>query len=154
MNRLHRFSTILAFAAVLLGMGMIANAQNSLLLSQNTFTFNAPAGATAQGTPSPSVGYTRHEGGVWRKRMRSRLSQVQPDRFEAPSGAAILDRFHPLVRRWFIGRFGAELMPQNGQVMTQCNAGALATAGIGTALGVFSMLAQKERSDGMPMSSA
>ena len=36
-----------------------------------------------------------------------------------------------------IGRFGAELMPQSGQVMTQCNAGALATAGIGTALGVI-----------------
>jgi methylthioribose-1-phosphate isomerase len=28
-------------------------------------------------------------------------------------------------------------MPQEGQVMTQCNAGALATAGIGTALGVI-----------------
>src|SRR5262249_17008663 len=36
-----------------------------------------------------------------------------------------------------IGRFGAELMPRDGQVMTQCNAGALATAGIGTALGVI-----------------
>jgi methylthioribose-1-phosphate isomerase len=36
-----------------------------------------------------------------------------------------------------IGRFGAALMPRNGQVMTQCNAGALATAGIGTALGVI-----------------
>jgi methylthioribose-1-phosphate isomerase len=36
-----------------------------------------------------------------------------------------------------IGRFGAELMPRSGQVMTQCNAGALATAGIGTALGVI-----------------
>jgi methylthioribose-1-phosphate isomerase len=36
-----------------------------------------------------------------------------------------------------IGRFGAEFMPREGQVMTQCNAGALATAGIGTALGVF-----------------
>ena len=36
-----------------------------------------------------------------------------------------------------IGRFGAELMPPDGLVMTQCNAGALATAGIGTALGVF-----------------
>ena len=36
-----------------------------------------------------------------------------------------------------IGRFGAELMPRAGQVMTQCNAGALATAGIGTALGVI-----------------
>ena len=36
-----------------------------------------------------------------------------------------------------IGRFGAELMPANGRVMTQCNAGALATGGIGTALGVI-----------------
>jgi len=36
-----------------------------------------------------------------------------------------------------IGRFGAELMPAAGRVMTQCNAGALATAGIGTALGVI-----------------
>lgn len=36
-----------------------------------------------------------------------------------------------------IGRFGAALMPESGEVMTQCNAGALATAGIGTALGVI-----------------
>lgn len=36
-----------------------------------------------------------------------------------------------------IGHFGAELMPKEGVVMTQCNAGALATAGIGTALGVI-----------------
>ncbi|HVB59035.1 MAG TPA: S-methyl-5-thioribose-1-phosphate isomerase [Candidatus Acidoferrales bacterium] len=36
-----------------------------------------------------------------------------------------------------IGRFGAELMPKTGRVMTQCNAGALATGGIGTALGVI-----------------
>src|SRR5207245_11683805 len=36
-----------------------------------------------------------------------------------------------------IGRFGAALMPESGQVMTQCNAGALATAGVGRALGVI-----------------
>jgi methylthioribose-1-phosphate isomerase len=36
-----------------------------------------------------------------------------------------------------MGHFGAELMPASGQVMTQCNAGALATAGIGSALGVI-----------------
>ncbi len=36
-----------------------------------------------------------------------------------------------------IGHFGSEFMPADGQVMTQCNAGALATAGIGTALGVI-----------------
>ena len=38
-----------------------------------------------------------------------------------------------------IGRFGAELLPRTGRVMTQCNAGALATGGIGTALGVIRM---------------
>jgi methylthioribose-1-phosphate isomerase len=41
-----------------------------------------------------------------------------------------------------IGRFGAELMPRSGRVMTQCNAGALATAGIGTALGVIRVAVQ------------
>ena len=38
-----------------------------------------------------------------------------------------------------IGRLGAELLPMKGRVMTQCNAGALATGGIGTALGVIRM---------------
>jgi len=38
-----------------------------------------------------------------------------------------------------MGRHGAALLPRSGRVMTQCNAGALATAGIGTALGVIRM---------------
>ena len=44
-----------------------------------------------------------------------------------------------------IGRFGAELMPAEGRVMTQCNAGALATAGIGTALGVIRVAIEQGR---------
>jgi methylthioribose-1-phosphate isomerase len=36
-----------------------------------------------------------------------------------------------------IGRHGAEFMPDRGWVLTHCNAGALATAGYGTALGVI-----------------
>ena len=36
-----------------------------------------------------------------------------------------------------IGRHGAPLLPANAGVMTHCNAGALATAGYGTALGVI-----------------
>jgi S-methyl-5-thioribose-1-phosphate isomerase len=36
-----------------------------------------------------------------------------------------------------IGRFGAELVPDGKTVLTHCNAGALATAGYGTALGVI-----------------
>ncbi len=35
-----------------------------------------------------------------------------------------------------IGRLGAELLPADAQVLTQCNAGALATGGYGTVLGV------------------
>ena len=36
-----------------------------------------------------------------------------------------------------MGNLGAELIPQGARVMTHCNAGALATAGYGTALGVI-----------------
>lgn len=36
-----------------------------------------------------------------------------------------------------MGKFGAELIPDNATVLTHCNAGALATAGYGTALGVI-----------------
>jgi methylthioribose-1-phosphate isomerase len=44
-----------------------------------------------------------------------------------------------------IGAYGAEYMPRDGQVMTQCNAGALATGGIGTALGVIRVAYQQGR---------
>jgi methylthioribose-1-phosphate isomerase len=36
-----------------------------------------------------------------------------------------------------LGRYGASLIPKGATVMTHCNAGALATAGYGTALGVI-----------------
>jgi methylthioribose-1-phosphate isomerase len=36
-----------------------------------------------------------------------------------------------------MGQFGAELLPDGATVLTHCNAGALATAGFGTALGVI-----------------
>src|SRR5215470_15031979 len=42
-----------------------------------------------------------------------------------------------------MGRFGAEFMPREGYVMTQCNAGALATAGIGSALGVIQVAVEQ-----------
>src|SRR5205807_1268904 len=35
-----------------------------------------------------------------------------------------------------MGKLGAELIPERARIMTHCNAGALATAGYGTALGV------------------
>ncbi len=36
-----------------------------------------------------------------------------------------------------LGRFGAEVVPDGARILTHCNAGALATAGYGTALGVI-----------------
>lgn len=36
-----------------------------------------------------------------------------------------------------MGRFGQHLLPDSGTILTHCNAGALATAGYGTALGVI-----------------
>ena len=36
-----------------------------------------------------------------------------------------------------LGRYGAALVPRGAQVLTHCNAGALATAGYGTALGIL-----------------
>ncbi len=42
-----------------------------------------------------------------------------------------------------LGKLGAELLPQGARVMTHCNAGALATAGFGTALGVVRAAKEK-----------
>jgi methylthioribose-1-phosphate isomerase len=47
---------------------------------------------------------------------------------------AIRDEDEAACRR--IGALGAALLPQRARVLTHCNAGALATAGYGTALGV------------------
>jgi len=42
-----------------------------------------------------------------------------------------------LARNKSIGRHGSELIPAGANILTHCNAGALATAGYGTALGVI-----------------
>ncbi|MHC4953152.1 MAG: S-methyl-5-thioribose-1-phosphate isomerase [Planctomycetota bacterium] len=44
-----------------------------------------------------------------------------------------------------IGRHGAALLPQSPRVVTHCNAGSLATAGYGTALGVIYAAAEEGR---------
>src|SRR5260370_18139805 len=44
-----------------------------------------------------------------------------------------------------IGRFAAAFMPHERQVMTHCNPGALATGGIGTALGVIRVAIEQGR---------
>ena len=42
-----------------------------------------------------------------------------------------------------MGRFGAEVVPDAARILTHCNAGALATAGYGTALGVIRAAAEQ-----------
>jgi methylthioribose-1-phosphate isomerase len=44
-----------------------------------------------------------------------------------------------------IGEFGAPLVPQGARIMTHCNAGSLATAGYGTALGVIRAAWERDR---------
>jgi methylthioribose-1-phosphate isomerase len=44
-----------------------------------------------------------------------------------------------------LGKFGAQVMRDRRQIMTHCNAGALATAGYGTALGVIRALKESGR---------
>jgi methylthioribose-1-phosphate isomerase len=74
------------------------------------------------------------------KRRFVELAAKTPDLAEIKRGMVAEARQIHLEKRATdeaIGSFGAEFMPREGQVMTQCNAGALATAGIGTALGVI-----------------
>ena len=56
--------------------------------------------------------------------------------------ARLLDEAHEILAEDIrinraMGAFGAELLADGARVLTHCNAGALATAGWGTALGVF-----------------
>lgn len=82
----------------------------------------------------------------FKRRFLELASSVQDDGAQGVAGikAALVDearKFHQERREADerIGRFGAELLPKAGRIMTQCNAGALATGGIGSALGVIRM---------------
>jgi len=70
------------------------------------------------------------------ERMRLRFKTAG-----APIGAAMLDEANRILHEDIeanrsMGRHGAALVPEGGRILTHCNAGALATAGYGTALGV------------------
>jgi methylthioribose-1-phosphate isomerase len=80
------------------------------------------------------------------ERLRARFTELAASQHGADGLAHIraglieeVEKFHDERRAADrrIGEFGAEFMPKSGRVMTQCNAGALATGGIGTALGVI-----------------
>src|SRR6202041_132719 len=68
------------------------------------------------------------------ERVRIRpIAQIQQDLVEESK------RLHSedIAANQAMGRHGATLMPNSGGVLTHCNAGALATAGYGTAVGVI-----------------
>jgi methylthioribose-1-phosphate isomerase len=83
-------------------------------------------------------------------RMREALASVPPD---APAEAlrrTLLDAALALVeddreRCRAIGRAGLPLVPDKARILTHCNAGALATGGYGTALGVVRAAAEAGR---------
>jgi methylthioribose-1-phosphate isomerase len=67
--------------------------------------------------------------------LKSNSSRDEIEQLLIQEAKAIQDEDIENNRR--MGRFGAELLPQSGTILTHCNAGALATAGYGTALGVI-----------------
>lgn len=75
------------------------------------------------------------------QRMLQRLENT-PGEEPAALRQALLEEAHAIYREDIetnraIGSFGQELIPPGARVLTHCNAGALATAGYGTALGVI-----------------
>jgi methylthioribose-1-phosphate isomerase len=67
--------------------------------------------------------------------MKANSSRATIERLLIDEAKAIYDEDIANNRR--MGRYGADLLPQSGTILTHCNAGALATAGYGTALGVI-----------------
>jgi len=70
-------------------------------------------------------------------RMRTKISEVS-----ANPGSVLLAEAQQILAdditaNKTMGNFGAELMEEGSRVLTHCNAGALATGGYGTALGVI-----------------
>ena len=73
-------------------------------------------------------------------RMRNKMNESQGSSTEIAN--ILLDEAHEIKREDIeinrtMGKNGAELLNDGARVLTHCNAGALATAGHGTALGVF-----------------
>src|SRR6185295_9439246 len=75
------------------------------------------------------------------ERMRCVFARVRSHSVEEIR-TALLDEARSIHREDIaanraLGKYGAALIPNAAQVLTHCNAGALATAGYGTALGVI-----------------
>jgi methylthioribose-1-phosphate isomerase len=77
---------------------------------------------------------------TWAVRRLLDLAEAEPEVSAVPGrlldeARTMQEEDEEVNRR--IGRFGSEILPDAGAVLTHCNTGALATAGYGTALGVI-----------------
>ena len=71
------------------------------------------------------------------ERMRSRFSSVGTEPEQKLLAEAIAIHEEDIAANMKMGELGAALIQDTSQVLTHCNAGALATGGYGTALGVI-----------------
>jgi methylthioribose-1-phosphate isomerase len=75
------------------------------------------------------------------RRMRDKFQQLRSQPVEQIKAELVAEAQRVLVEdiaaNEAMGKHGAVLLPSSGGVLTHCNAGALATAGYGTALGVI-----------------
>jgi methylthioribose-1-phosphate isomerase len=71
-------------------------------------------------------------------RMDRRRAEYKdsPDLITALLAEAVTIHRQDVVMNRTMGRLGKEVVPEEGRVLTYCNAGAIATGGVGTALGV------------------
>jgi len=75
---------------------------------------------------------------VWAlERMKTVLLPLNGDPFEVLQREAIQIHQEDIAANQIMGQLGAELIGETTAVLTHCNAGALATGGVGTALGVI-----------------
>lgn len=76
------------------------------------------------------------------ERMQRCVAQMDPEAKPAQIATRLLEEAQSIAREdeainRTLGAYGQKLLPQCATVLTHCNAGALATAGYGTALGVI-----------------
>ena len=71
------------------------------------------------------------------QRMRACLQQYSQQWVETLEREAVAIHQEDIAANKMMGRLGADYLGQHSNVMTHCNAGALATGGYGTALGVI-----------------
>ncbi|MBU2552028.1 MAG: S-methyl-5-thioribose-1-phosphate isomerase, partial [Proteobacteria bacterium] len=78
---------------------------------------------------------------VWALERMETLARSMADRTVGEIQAALVEEAlalheEDIAANRMIGRYGAEVVPDKATLLTHCNAGALATGGYGTALGV------------------